>query len=212
MVLIGRLDDRLTDSRLTIRCATLLAVAVVVFVFSWSLAYLLLPVGLLRGRTGGAVLAGGEQAASSFTVELVRIFAVNFALVAVVVVAANLLRTRRGVPLGYWSALMMIAVAGVVTGTNSFSIQVGPPHKLAPSVELLGNPGPYELAAYVLATTATYGIGRWQLVGRWPHSTAPRITAEPGPVRPIVLGLGAATALLLAMAAWEAHRIIATVT
>jgi len=211
VVLIGRLVDRLTDSRLTIRCVTLLAVAVVVFVFSWSLAYLLLPVGLLRGRTGGAVLAGGDQAASSFTVELVRIFAVNFALVAVVVVAANLLRTRRGVPLGYWSALMMIAVAGIVTGTNSFSIQVGPSHKLAPSVELLGNPGPYELAAYVLATTATYGISRWQLVGRWPHSTAPRIAPALGPVRHIVLGLAAATALLLAMAAWEAHRIIVAV-
>ena len=209
--MIGRLVDRLTDSRLAIRCVTLLAVAVVVFVFSWSLAYLLLPVGLLRGRTGGAVLAGGDQAASSFTVELVRIFAVNFALVAVVVVAANLLRTRRGVPLGYWSALMMIAVAGIVTGTNSFSIQVGPSHKLAPSVELLGNPGPYELAAYVLATTATYGISRWQLVGRWPHSTAPRIAPALGPVRHIVLGLAAATALLLAMAAWEAHRIIVAV-
>jgi hypothetical protein len=55
------------------------------FVFSWSLAHLLLPVGLLHGRTGGAVLAGGDQAASSFAVELVRISAVNLALVAVVV-------------------------------------------------------------------------------------------------------------------------------
>jgi hypothetical protein len=211
MVLTSRLVDRLTDPRFAIRSATLLAVAASAFVVSWSLAYLLLPVGLLRGRTGGAVLAGGDQAASSFTVELVRIFAINFALVALVVVAANLLRTRRGVPLGYWSALMMIVVAGVVTGTNSFSIQMGSSHKLAPSVELLGNPGPYELATYVLAATATYGLGRWQLVGRWPRSSTRRIAAEPGSVRHIVLGLGAATALLLAAAAWEAHRIIATV-
>jgi hypothetical protein len=106
---------------------------------------------------------------------------------------------------------MMIAVAGVVTGTNSFSIQVGSAHKLAPSFELLGNPGPYELAAYVLTATATYGIGRWQLVGRWPHSTAARLAPKPVPVRPILLGMGAATVLLFAMAAWEAHRIIATV-
>jgi hypothetical protein len=188
------------------------AVAVGAFVCCWSLAFFFLPAGLLRGRTGGAVLAGGDRAASSFVAELARIFAVNFALVAVVVVAPNLLRTRRGVPLGYWSAMTMIAVAGVVTGTNSFSIQVGSADKLAPSLELLGNPGPYELAAYVLATTATYGIGRWQLVGRWPHSTAPRITPEPVNVRNVVLGLCAATTLLFAMAAWEAHRIIAAVS
>ena len=134
MVVIGRLDERLTDSRLVVRCATLLTVAVVVFVVSWALAFWLLPLGLLRGRTGGAVLAGGDEAASSFAVELVRIFSVNVALVAVVVVAPNLLRTRRGVPLGYSAAIVMIAVAGVVTGTNSFSIQVGSAGKLAPSL------------------------------------------------------------------------------
>ena len=212
MVLIGRVVGRLTDSRLVVRCGTLLAVAVVVFVSCWSLAFSLLPIGLLRGRTGGAVLAGGDRAASSFTAELLRIFAVNVGLVAVVVVAPNLLRTRRGVPLGYWSAMMMIAVAGVVTGTNSFSIQVGSAKKLAPSLAVLGNPGPYELSAYVLAATAAYGIGRWQLVGRWPHSTAPRIAPESVSVRPIVLGLCAAVAILFAMAAWEAQRIIAAVT
>jgi hypothetical protein len=208
MAIIGRLDDRLTDSRLRVRFGTLLAIAVVVFVLSWALAFWFLPVGVLRGRTGGALLAGGDRAAGSFAVELARIFAINFALVAAVVVAPNVLRTRRGVPLGYWSAMVMIAVAGVVTGTNSFSIQVGSADKLAPSLELLGNPGPYELAAYVLATTATWGIGRWQLVGRWPRSTAPRIAAAPVPVRQVVLAVCAATALLFAMAAWEAQRII----
>jgi len=208
VVLIGRLDDRLTDSRLKVRCATLLTVAVVVFVVSWALAFWLLPLGVLRGRTGGAMLAGGDEAVSGYAVELVRIFAVNLALAAVVVVAPNLLRTRGGVPLGYSSVIVMIAMG---TGTNSFSIQVGSATKLAPSLELLGNPGPYELAAYVLATTAAYGIGRWQLVGPWPHSTAPRIVPKPAPVRHAVVGLCSATALLFTMAAWEAQRIIAAV-
>ncbi len=104
------------------------------------------PLGFLRGRTGGAVLAGGDQAASSFVV--------------------------------------------------------------APSLTLLGSPGPYELAAYVVAAAATYGIGRWQLAGRWPHSTAPRLATEALPVRTVVLGLGAAASILLATAAWEANRII----
>lgn len=207
----SRIVNALTDRRLVVRGGMLLAVAVIVFAVSWSLAFLLLPLGLLRGRTGGAVLAGGDQAASSFVVEFARIFVVNVALVSVVVVAANLLRTRRGVPLGYWSAMAMIAVAGVVTGTNSFSIPVGSAKKLAPSSTLLGNPGPYELAAYVVAATATYGIGRWQLAGRRPHSTATRLASEVVAVRTVVLGLGAAALVLFATAAWEAHRIITSV-
>lgn len=202
----------LTDSRLVVRCCTLLAVAVVVFTCCWTLAYLVFPVGVLRGRTGGAALAGGDRIASSFSVEIVRIFAVNVGLVTAVVVAPNLLRTRRGVPMGYWSAITMIAVAAVVTGTNSFSIRVNSGEKLAPSWALLGNPGPCELAAYVVAATAAYGLGRWQLVGRWPRSTAPRLAPEPTPVRISVLGLCSAVAILLAMAVWEAHRILAAGT
>lgn len=194
---------------MVVRCSTLLAVAVVVFVSCWTMAYLLLPVGVLRGRTGGAVLAGGDQAASSFAVEMLRIFAVNAGLVAAVVVAPNLLRTRRGVPMGYWSAMTMTAVAAVVTGTNSFSIQVDSGTKLAPTWALLGNPGPYELSAYVVAATAAYGVGRWQIVGRGLRATAPRIAPESTRVRTNVLALCAAVVLLGAMAAWEAQRILA---
>jgi len=203
----------LTDRRLIVRFSALAAAAAALFVTCWWLAFLLLPVGLLRGRTGAAALAGGDQAAVSFAVEFLRLFALNFSIAALVIVAPNLLRTRRGVPLGYWSALMIIGVAAVVTGTNSFSIRIGPAAKLAPSLELLGNPGPYELAAYILAATATCGIGRWQLVGRWPRSTAPRIDPKPRPLSlpQQWLGLGVATATLLATAAWEASRVLATV-
>ena len=171
----------------------------------------LLPVGLLRGRTGGAVLAGENRAASSSAVEFIRIVAVNLSLVGIVLVARNVLRTRRGVPMGHRSAAMMIAVAGVVTGTNSFSIRVGSARKPAPSFELLGDPGPYEFAAHVVAATATYGSGRWQLVRRWPHSTAPRLAAEPMTVCDVVPGLCATVAILFAMGTWEASRIISAV-
>jgi len=203
--------NRLCDPRLLVRFAVLLAAAVVVFMLCWTLAYLLLPAELLRGRTGGAVLAGGDQVASTFMVEMLRIFLVNVVLATLVVVSANLLRTRRGVPMGYWSVMTLVAVAAVVTGTNSFSIQAGPPGKIAPSFQLLGNPGPYELAAYTLAATATYGIGRWQLAGRWPRSTAPRLPTQPVSRRQLFLGLAVAFLTLLVMAAWEASRILATV-
>lgn len=208
---LDRFVSGLCDPRLLVRFAALLAAAVVVFLLTWSLAYFVLPAEVLRGRTGGAVLAGGDEVASTVTVEMMRILAVNIVLATLVVVAANLLRTRRGVPMGYWSVMTLVAVAAVVTGTNSFSIQAGPPGKTAPSFQLLGNPGPYELAAYVLAATATYGIGRWQLAGRWPHSTAPRLPVGTMSRRQVVLGLVVAVLILVVMAAWEATRILATV-
>lgn len=204
----GPLVRRLTHPRLLIRFSTLLAMAVTVFVVCWSLAYLLLPQGVLRSRTAGAAL-GGNDAASSFALEWLRIFTVNFTVVGVIVVASNLLRSRRGVPFGYWSVLGTIAVAAVVTGTNSFSMQVGTGTKLAPSLEVLGQPGPYELASYVLAATAAYGVGRWQLVGRWPHSTAPRLPPAPVEGRQLGFGLAAAALTLGVTAAWEAARIVA---
>ncbi|HYN32994.1 MAG TPA: hypothetical protein VES40_10230 [Ilumatobacteraceae bacterium] len=63
----------------------------------------------------------------------------------------------------------------------------------------------------MIAVTATYGIGRWQLVGRWPHSTAARLAPEPLRHRQLVIGLGAAIAGLFLTAAWEANRISAAV-
>ena len=206
----GPLVRRLTHPRLLIRFSTLLALATMVFVVAWTLAYLLLPLGVLRDRTAGAALAGGSEAASSFTLEWLRVFAVNFTIVGVVVVASNLLRTRRGVPLGYWSALVMIGAAAVVTGTNSFSIQVGAT-KLAPSLDVLGQPGPYELAGYVLAATAAYGIGHWQLTGRWPRSKTTRLPPAAVQDRQLGIGLAAASLTLAITAAWEAAKIVAAV-
>ena len=151
-----------------------------------------------------------RQVANSFTVEFLRLLAVNLALATLVIVTPNVLRTRRGVPLGYSSALVIVGVAAVVTGTNSFSIQVGSSAKFAPSFELLANPGPYELLAYVLAATATYGLGRWQMEGRWPRSTAVRLASVAQPLRQQLPGIAAAAMILACTAAWEASRIIAT--
>lgn len=194
-----------------VRFSALLVVAAAAFVFFWSLAFALLPEGLLRGRTGSAALAGGTQAAGSFTVEWLRLFAVNVGVAGVVVVAPNLLRTRRGTPLGYWSVCTLVTVAAIITGTNSFSIQAGTSDKLVPSLHLFAQPGPYELAAYVLAATATSGIGRWQLTGWWPRSTLSSLPPEPVQRRQLVVGVSIAALTLLTTAASEASRIIAAV-
>ena len=127
--------------------------AAVIFVVGWSLAYLLLPEGLLRGRTAGAALAG-DQAAASLWLEWLRILAINLTVAAGVFVAPNLLRTPRGIALGNVAVLVMVTLAAVVTGTNSFSVQTGTSASLAPSLEILTHPGPYELVAYLLATAS----------------------------------------------------------
>jgi hypothetical protein len=178
-----------------------------IFVVVWSLAYLLLPEGLLRGRTASAVLAG-EDAAGSPWLEWLRILSINIAVAAGVFVLPNLLRTRRGIALGNVAVLVMVTLAAVVTGTNSFSVQAGTSGSLAPSLEILSHPGPYELVAYLLATASAYGIGRWQLEGRWPRSTTRALPPPPPRHVEMWIGLGAATLILALTAAWEATDII----
>lgn len=204
---VDRLVLPLTHRRLPVRFGALVLVAAVIFVVGWALAYLLLPEGLLRGRTAGAALAG-DQAADSLWLEWLRILAINLAVAAAVFVLPNLLRTPRGIPLGNVAVLVMVTLAAVVTGTNSFSVQTGTSASLAPSLEILSHPGPYELVAYLLATASTFRIGRWQLEGRWPHSTTKPLPPQPAQHAEIWVGLGAATLVLALTAAWEATNII----
>jgi hypothetical protein len=204
---VDRLVHVLTDRRLTVRFGALLIVAAVIFLVGWSLAYLLLPEALLRGRTASAALAG-DQAADSVWLEWLRILSINSAVAAGVFVLPNLLRTRQGIPLGNVAALVMVTLAAVVTGTNSFSVQAGTSASLAPSLEILSHPGPYELVAYLLATASAYGIGRWQLHGRWPRSRARTLPPQSALRGQLWFGLGAAALLLVLTSAWEARDII----
>ena len=204
---VDRLVLPLTHRRLPVRFGALLLVAAVIFVVGWALAYLLLPEGLLRGRTAGAALAG-DHAAASLWLEWLRILAINLAVAAGVFVLPNLLRTRRGIPLGNVAVLVMVTLAAVVTGTNSFSVQTGTTASLAPSLEILRHPGPYELVAYLLATASASRIGRWQLEGHWPRSTARALPPQPTQRVEMWIGLGAATLVLALTAAWEATDII----
>ncbi|MGE5619634.1 MAG: hypothetical protein ACM3US_10295 [Sphingomonadaceae bacterium] len=77
-----------------VRFLSLSAMASVLFLLSWTASYLLLPEGVLRGRSASALLAGME-AADSLVVEWIRIAAINLAIGGLAVVAANLVRTAR---------------------------------------------------------------------------------------------------------------------
>jgi len=186
------------------RFAILAAAGFVVLTVSWTASWLFLPVGVLRGRTAAAVLGG--DAASSFATEWLHILAINTAVVLVAVVAPNLLRTVRGYPLGAMCALLLTTVFGIMLGTNSFSIPYGDGTKIAPTIEVMGGAGVYELTSYLLAAAVTAGIGVWQLGGRWPRQTVTRVPRQPFR-REEAIGAVLVIALLLGAAAWEAHRI-----
>jgi hypothetical protein len=62
--------------------------------------------------------------------------------------------------------------------------------------------------AHLLATASAYGLARWQLEGRWPHSTTRALPPPPPRHVEMWIGLGAATLILALTAAWEATDII----
>ena len=55
----------LLHNRLIVRFLALFALVAVLFLLSWTVSYSFLPEGVLRGRTGAAILAGETAAPSS---------------------------------------------------------------------------------------------------------------------------------------------------
>jgi hypothetical protein len=198
----------LLHDKLMIRFAALSAIAVVLFVGVWTLSYLFLPEGILRGRNLGAVLAGTDLAGGSVLLEWLRIVAINLGVMLVLIVAPNLLRTEHDYPLGYLTAVILSILYAVTLGTGSFALAQG--GRIMPSLAVLGRSGPYEIAAYVLAATSTYSIAKARLKGRWPKQSIEAIVADhPFRLRREQwLGLGFAVVTLLVSNAWEAYRIM----
>jgi len=199
----------LLSLRLSVRFAVLLSLGVVTFVLVQAIAFWWLPEGLLRGRSAGAVLTG-DGAANSFIAEWARIAAFNLMILLLFYVGANLIRFSNGVPLGYYTVIVMQAYFGILTGTNSFTMPLEE-GKIAPSFYWLVTPGFYELAAYALAAAATYEIGRWQDVKIDGRTKAVRIQPSQGGWRNPQLrwGLAVAMVVLVAANAGEASVITA---
>ena len=196
----------LVHERLHVRFAVLFGLAALVFVAVWALSYAFLPEGLLRGRTGGAALAG-DEAAGSFLAEWLRLVAVNGTLGLVCVVAPNLL--WRGYPLGYVTVAVWAAMYAVTLGTNSFAMPL-PDGPLVPTLAVLGRSGPYEIAAFALAAASTQPLALWRLSGRWPkqvmEAIPPKARIRLSGER--LVGFAAAALVLLAANAWEAYGIV----
>ena len=198
----------LLHERLLIRSIALFGIVVVIFVSVWEFSYLFLPEGLLRGRSLGAVLAGTDLAAGSVLVEWLRIFTINLGVMLLGVVAPNVLRTEHDYPLGYKTVVILAIIYAVILGTDSFTLSQG--GKMPPSLAVLGRSGPYEIAAYILAATATHSIAKYRLKGRWPKQTSEAIVSNHifRLAREQWIGLVLAIAILLVSNAWEAYRIM----
>ena len=89
----------LCHERLYVRFLALFGLGVVLFTLAWTLSYHFLPEGVLRGRTGSAILAG-DEAAGSFIGEWLRIVVMNL-MAGSLIVLSNRIYRYKGYPLGY---------------------------------------------------------------------------------------------------------------
>jgi len=199
------LQRYLMHERLIVRFVALLGTGLIALYASWTLAYVVLPDGALRGRTATAALASSE-AAGSVALEFARIAAINLVAVILFVVLPNRMLHVGAYPLGYLPPLLWFIHYGALLGSNSFLIEM--PGRLAPSLAVFSRSGPYEIAAYCLVAASTHAIA----VARSPSLFSLR--SEPVEPRPRLservnsIGLALALVILLAACLWEAYRIV----
>ena len=147
----------LMHPRLIVRFVSLEGLALIAMYAGWSMGYLFLPEGVLRMKSGAALLAGSEPAASLW-LEFARIAAINLAVVALFVLLPNRILSVNGYPLGYLPPLFWSAHYGALLGSNSFTYPMA--QRLAPTLDVFGRSWVYEIAAYCLALTGREEEGR----------------------------------------------------
>jgi len=197
----------LMHDKLLIRFGALFGVVMVIFLATWTLSYFFLPEGVLQERNAAQVLAGNDLAGNSIWLEWLRLLAINFGVIFLIIIAPNILRTPGNFPLGYITVGVQAVVFGIILGTNSFTLSLG--SKLPPSIAIFGSSGLYEIAAYVLAATATASISKYRLIGRWPKQTTEMIV--PPKTKSIIqqrnMGILLAGIILVIACGWEAYRV-----
>jgi hypothetical protein len=196
----------LIHDKLPIRFGSLLAVVLVIFLSAWTLSYLFLPEGILRGRNVAQVLAGNDLAGGSIWLEWLRIFAINLGVMLILIIGPNIFQTEGGFPLGYSSISLLAVIFGVTLGTNSFALSLG--GKLLPTTAIFESSGLYEIIAYVLAATATTSISKYRLIGKWPKQTIEKIIPlqNYSMIQERNVGIILAITILIIACGWEAYK------
>lgn len=196
----------LFNDSIIVRFISLFVIAAILFTAVWYLSYHFLPEGLMRGKTGAAIIVGSE-AAPTMLEEWGTIVMWNLGVLFLVFIV-NLIRYLDRFPLGYIVPLGMIPQYAVFLGTNSFSILMAEP--MAPTLAVLLRGGPYEMTAFILMAVATYNQSRIALTKEMHHlKDLHRITLVPRMSLEQWAGIGLAIALIL-FAGWrEATMIMA---
>lgn len=197
------MNNLLCHKKLSVRFLTLFGICIILFLITWFLSYAFLPDAILRGRTGSAII--GDEAASSFPAEFLRIAAYNLFILGMII-AANWILKVRCYPLGYLIPIYLVVIYAVTLGTNSFSIPLD--ERMAPTFDVLARSGIYEIAAYILIAASTYRITAYRLTRLIPPDSE---QIKPHPIFfQAIDWAGSVTAILLLLAAnaWEAYQIV----
>ncbi len=115
---------------------------------AWTVSYLILPQGTLRGKLPSTLFFGeNTDLLSTF----LKILLFNFAIGGIVFSLCNLFRVGN-VPLGYVAIWLEILVFGLLKGTNSF---IYPYETMLASFIGFLRTGLWEFSAYILMTCST---------------------------------------------------------
>jgi len=144
----------LGSDKVIIRFISLYIIGLVLFFISWTIAYYLLPEGILRGFGVLGRLAG-DKAADTMGREFIQILGLNLIGVSFIVIGNYILRVKY-FSFGYLVPLAWMIMYGATLGTNSFSIQLE--EAMAPTLAVFSRSGLYEMMAGVLLAVATNSI------------------------------------------------------
>ena len=145
------INEKLGGKSIIVRFMTLYIISLILFVLSWTISYLILPEGIIRGI---GILPGmaGNVASETLIKEFLTIFGLN-TVGWVLILIGNYILKVKNFSFGYLIPIAWMIMYGIVLGTNSFSISIG--QKMAPSFSVLGRSGLYEMMAGVLFAVST---------------------------------------------------------
>ncbi len=205
MSAVGRVIAALTHPSPLRRAVTATLVALVLWLAAWTVSYLAIGEGALRGvmaaRVPDEVLRSGPSLATT-------IFSWNLVFGVGAIVLSSLFAFGP-LSLGYLAPWWWALGYGVALGTNSFVLTV--PGKLAPRIDILWQHiGAREILAYLLVAAALANVHLWR-PRRWHDLKLSRVRTF-SHVRlgiPEIACLAGAVALLIWSANVEAAGVIA---
>lgn len=148
------MEKFLGNKKVIIRFISLYSLGLVLFLLSWTLGYLFLPDGILRGVGAFGILVN-NTAEDSLWSEFAIIFGLNLLGFTFILFGNYILRVNY-FAFGYLVPLAWMIIYGLTLGTNSFLIPLD--ERMAPSFAVFTRSGIYEMMAGVLLAVATNSI------------------------------------------------------